>query len=101
MGLSLQLESQTADSGSTERGGGAGVTLVQPETASPEVGTEHQHLSTREENPERADQAERPFREDGWDLACAGSPPEPPMARGRPLRVRVGGWTERSQSGPW
>ena len=73
---------------------------MQPEMVSPEVGTEHQHLSTREENPGRADQAEGPCREDGRDLACVGSPPEPPVARGRPLRVRVGGWTERSQSGP-
>lgn len=99
--LSLQLKTQMADMGQHRTGEGAGVTLVQPEAASPEMGPEHQRLSIHEREPGRADQTEGAGREDGWDPArcwVASRNPRALWCMAGPSAC-VGRWTEHSQSG--
>ena len=71
--------------------------MVQPETASPEMGPEHQRLSIHEESPGRADQAEGPAGRTvgtGPVLGRLQKPPRP-VVHGRPLHMC--GWMDRAQ----
>lgn len=90
-----ELKTQMADMGQHRTGRGAGVTLVYPETASPEMGPEHHSLSIHEGALGELDQAEGPQGGrlgPGRVLVASRNPA--PVVHGRPLRM----WVEDGQS---